>query len=118
MNPKLGIVIMHFTNLPQARKFYAETVGLPVIDAQSDDHFVTLQAGDSLIGLSGEPGSFPAGSTEIGIEVNDADRAYSEWKSQGATLLSEPNDFPFGRSFDAQDPEGHRINIYKLRSSN
>ena len=117
MNPKLGIVILHFQNLPQARQFYTETVGLSVLDAQSDNHFVTLQAGDSLVGLSAEPGSAAAGTTEIGFEVNDADTAYREWQAKGATLLTEPNDFPFGRSFDAQDPEGHRLNIYKLRSN-
>ena len=117
MNPKLGIVILHFTNLPQAREFYAETVGLPVIDAQSDDHFVTLQAANSLVGLSAEPGAPAAGTTEIGFEVGDVDGTYRDWKAKGVTLLSEPGDFPFGRSFDAQDPEGHRLNIYKVRSN-
>lgn len=118
MNPKLGMVILHFTDVAQARQFYTEKLGLFVLEHISDDHFVTLQTGgDAQMGLSGEPGDTVAGTTEIGFEVNDVDSVYASWQTQGVTLLTQPHDFPFGRAFDALDPEGHRINIYKLRSN-
>jgi predicted enzyme related to lactoylglutathione lyase len=120
MNLKLGIVILHVNDLARARTFYTETVGLPILDVFLDGQFVTLQAGsDSQIGLSAAPAITPqAGTTEIGFEVDDVDRVYANWQTQGVTLLTQPQDFPFGRAFDAQDPDGHRLNVYKLRSMN
>jgi predicted enzyme related to lactoylglutathione lyase len=106
--------------LNQARAFYADTLGLPVIPEFSDDHFVALQpAGEAQIGITNTPGAANGpSSTELAMEVSDVDHIYREWKTKGVTLLTEPADFPFGRAFDAQDPDGNKLSIYKVRSMN
>ncbi len=119
MDYKLGIVILHVNDLGKARDFYTNTLNLPIIEPLSDEHFLTLQLGANQIGISNAPNVKPqVGSTELGLEVKDVDDVYATWQKQGVTLLTSPQDFPFGRAFDAQDPEGHRLNVYKLRSRN
>jgi catechol 2,3-dioxygenase-like lactoylglutathione lyase family enzyme len=39
------------------------------------------------------------------------DETFSEWKVAGITILQEPVDMPFGRTFTAADPDGHRIRV-------
>lgn len=119
MQFKLGIVILHVQDFDKARAFYVETLGLPVISALSDDHFVTVQPlGSTAIGITAEPGvANGTGSTEIGFEVNDVDALYRDFQNKGIALLSAPQDFPFGRAFDAQDPDGNKLSLYKLRAN-
>ena len=50
---------------------------------------------------------------EIGLIVDDVDRVWRDWKSKGVNLLTEPQDLPFGRNFDARDPEGHALVVFK-----
>ena len=56
------------------------------------------------------------GGIELGLAVDDVDATWREWQAKGIQTLSAPEDFPFGRAFDAQDPEGHLLSIYKLRA--
>ena len=120
MNFKLGIVILHVRDFDKARAFYVDTLGLPVVPHLSDDHFVTVQPQNSTqIGITAEPGIVNGqSSTEIGFEVDDVDALYREFQSQNIPLLSAPQDFPFGRAFDVQDPDGNKLSLYKLRSMN
>jgi predicted enzyme related to lactoylglutathione lyase len=116
---KLGIVILHVKDFNAARDFYVNTLGLPVVPEMSDDHFVTVQpACETQIGITAEPGIVDGqSSTEIGFEVHDVDMLYQEFQHKGISLLSAPQDFPFGRAFDAQDPDGNKLSLYKLRSN-
>jgi len=41
-------------------------------------------------------------------EVDDTDAHYHRARAAGATILSEPEDQPFGRIYRAEDLEGHR----------
>ena len=120
MSYKLGIVILHVRDLGQARRFYADTLGLAFNRSESTEGFVIFDtAGDAQLALSTEPGDAAGpGSTEIGLEVQDVDRVYADLRSRGVTLPTAPTDFPFGRAFDALDPDGNKLNIYKLRSVN
>ncbi len=116
MKYRLGMVILHVQDLQRARAFYTDTLGLPIVPEFSDDRFVVVQpAGDAQIGITSAPGAASGpGSTELAMEVSDVDSVYREWKSQGVTLLTEPTDFPFGRAFDAQDPDGNKLNVFKV----
>jgi uncharacterized glyoxalase superfamily protein PhnB len=42
------------------------------------------------------------------VEVDDVDAHFARAKGAGATILSEPQDNPYGRLYRAEDPEGHR----------
>ncbi len=118
MNYTLAITILRVQHIEQERSFYHETLGFPVDETQSDPHFVMLQtAGPTWLALedvSHQPDkSFPAGSAEIGLVVDDVDQVWQDWHSKGVNVLTKPADLPFGRAFDATDPEGHFLTVFK-----
>ncbi len=116
MKYRLGMVILHVQDFERSRSFYTNTLGLPIIPEYSNDHFVVVQpAGDAQIGITAAPDTTHGSSSiELAMEVSDVDSIYREWKAQGVTLLTEPANFPFGRAFDAQDPDGNRLSIFKV----
>jgi uncharacterized glyoxalase superfamily protein PhnB len=42
------------------------------------------------------------------VYVDDVDAHYEQARARGATILREPQDEPYGRLYNAADPEGHR----------
>lgn len=121
MNYKLGISILFVRDLAAEQEFYAETIGLPYIAEGSGPNFAFFgTAGDAFIALQAMariPGGkdVPAGASELGFVVDDVDAVYRDWEARGVELISAPQDFPFGRAFDARDPEGHLLNVYTPR---
>ena len=118
MDYTLGITILRVKDIERARRFYHEALGFPIDEAQSDPHFVMLKtAGPTWLALedvASQPDkAAPAGSVEIGLIVDDVDRVWQEWKVKDVNLLTRPADLPFGRAFDARDPEGHCLTVYK-----
>jgi predicted enzyme related to lactoylglutathione lyase len=122
MSYKLGIAILHVRDLAAAKRFYTEVLELPVIEDQSGPTFITLAtAGETLLALQDASTSKPyelggPGGVEIGLQVEDVDATWRKWQEKGAKTLTPPEDFPFGRAFDGQDPEGHLLSIYQLRA--
>ncbi|MEV4566309.1 VOC family protein [Nonomuraea sp. NPDC049419] len=39
------------------------------------------------------------------------DRLFQEWQGKGVTLVEEPHDEPFGRTFVVADPDGNLIRV-------
>ncbi len=120
---QLGIAILFVKDIKKVSQFYTEVVGLSVVKEQSSDTFIALATGtETLLALEdvsrAKPYEKPApGGIELGLAVDDVDATWREWQAKGIQTLSAPEDFPFGRAFDAQDPEGHLLSIYKLRAS-
>lgn len=118
MDYTLAITILRVQNIEQERRFYQETLGFPVDEAQSSPHFVMLKtAGPAWLALEDvsmqAEKTAPAGGVEIGLIVDDVDRVWQEWQAKGVNLLTQPEDLPFGRAFDARDPEGHCLSVFK-----
>jgi uncharacterized glyoxalase superfamily protein PhnB len=44
----------------------------------------------------------------VHISVDDLDQHYEHAKAAGARIPQEPKDEPYGRLYNAEDPEGHR----------
>src|SRR5579859_4235281 len=116
----MGIVILYVRDLQKSRKFYTDYLGLNVIEEQSDENFIMLNAGtDTFLALESlkvvpagrakEPGS-----VEIGFAIEDVDGTFVAWKSKGVEMIQEPETMPFGRNFMAKDPDGHYLTIYAL----
>ena len=132
MSCQLGITIIYVHDIKKMTEFYTQVLGLAIIQEQTADTFVMLTAGGTWIALADIAGPWvsrklnllpakretPIGpvSIELSFEVKDVDATWHEWQAKGIQTLTAPQDFPFGRAFDAQDPEGHVLNIYKLRA--
>lgn len=133
MSYKLGIAIIYVRDIKKMTEFYTQVLGLAVVQEQTAETFVTLAtAGETWIALADIAGPWVSRklnllaakhettitpvSMELSLEVEDVDATWREWQAKGVLTLTTPQDFPFGRAFDAQDPEGHLLNIYKLRA--
>ncbi len=133
MNYRVGIVTLFVRDLAAAREFYVAKLGFQVVEQASTDNFITLATADRcLIGLQQQaapnrssPGRLPdslsedelvgtPGSVELGPEVEDVDAVWRAWQASGVNLTSQPADLSFGRGFDARDPEGHRLSVFKF----
>ncbi len=132
MSGKLGITIIYVRDIKPMTELYTQVLGLAVIKEQTADTFVTLAAGETWIALADVAGPWvsrklnllptkrattiaPVG-IELSLEVEDVDATWRELQAKGVQTFTAPQDFPFGRAFDIQDPEGHLLNIYKLRT--
>ncbi len=122
MDYTLSITILRVQDLAKARRFYHETLGFAIDEAQSDPQFVMLKTtGPALLALedvSAQPQkAAPAGGVEVGLLVGDVDRVWQDWKAKGVNVLTPPQDLPFGRSFEARDLEGHSLNVYRRHAA-
>lgn len=56
----------------------------------------------------------PANSPiQLWWRASDAQALYEQVRVDGVTILQEPFDGPFGRTFAMADPDGYRITIYE-----
>jgi len=62
----------------------------------------------------GQPGPSPdTTSIQLWWRASNAQVLYEQVVSDGARILVEPFDGPFGRTFALADPDGYRITIYE-----
>ncbi len=62
----------------------------------------------------GEAGPAPeTTSIQLWWRASDAQALYEAVSAAGVTILREPFDGPFGRTFAMADPDGYRITIYE-----
>ncbi len=55
------------------------------------------------------------GGGEVALAVETAaavDAMHAAWAGRGISILHQPFDMDFGRSFVATDPDGHRLRVY------
>jgi catechol 2,3-dioxygenase-like lactoylglutathione lyase family enzyme len=56
-----------------------------------------------------------AGSAELAFTVETAeavDRQCADWRAQGLSIIQQPTDMDFGRTFVATDPDEHRLRVF------
>jgi len=124
LNMNLNFIIVYVRDMNKAKAFYSETLGLPIVEAQSGPNFVALRPdGGAMIGLQDKTASqlppgkeAQPGSVELSFEVEDVDSTWKRWQKQGVEMVTEPMDLPFGRYFLAKDPEGHYLSAYRFKS--
>jgi catechol 2,3-dioxygenase-like lactoylglutathione lyase family enzyme len=111
-------VTLFVEDLAEARRFYAETFGLPVVF--EDLHSTVFRFGATLVNLLDSAAAVelvapaPVGDPQTGprmvftIEVDDVDGMSEQLISRGVRLLNGPMDRPWGiRTASFADPAGH-----------
>jgi predicted enzyme related to lactoylglutathione lyase len=121
MSSQLGLLMLLVNDVPSARAFYTEKLGLEVIEEFSSDEFVMMRSrsGGTDVALQDatkETYGVPTAHGGIipGFEVEDADALYQQWKAESIEVVGEVMDIGAGRSFTARDPDGHYIQVYHL----
>jgi PhnB protein len=98
-----------YDDVTEARRWLCEVFGL-VERWHAGDHRAQLSLGDGTIAIT-EPGTSRAlaGRVSLVIRIDDADAHCRRARERGATIVAEPQDYPYGeRQYTAQDLAGHR----------
>lgn len=99
--------------------FYGALLGLEPIERSPTFALFALASGFKLA-LLARHGVEPAatltgGGAEIVFAVENAatvDATCADWQARGLSILQEPTTLPFGRTFVAIDPDGHRLRVF------
>lgn len=113
-----NFVLLHVADPVASATFYSDLLGKPVID--SSPGFAMLPLSEAvLLGLWLASEADPAGrgrpgASEISFDVADVPTLtglHADWVAKGLSILVDPVEMPFGHTFVASDPDGHRIRV-------
>ena len=108
----LAYLSMYVGDLSASRRFYAELLGLDVVD--EGEWGIVVRKGDVGLFLHGRQGD-PVQHLELTFDVDDADVAVEALRGQGIQVVDEPSDREWGdRDGAVADPDG---NVVYLRSA-
>ncbi len=120
------ISILVYSDLDAAFEYLTRVFGLGPGELWRDDEgrvvHGELQAGDGVVWLHPEsdewklssPRSVGAATASVAVMVDDVDAHFRHASSEGADVLYEPVDQPYGyREYDARDLEGHLWSFMK-----
>ncbi|AKK07189.1 lactoylglutathione lyase-like lyase [Corynebacterium mustelae] len=112
------VFIVYASNLDASVAFYTKLLNLET--SFESPRYVTmdLASGVSLALWTGESDSLMnAGSrtSEVCVNLGGGEQeilaTYDEWVKQGVSVLEEPHDDVFGKTFVVADPDGNRIRV-------
>lgn len=112
------VTIVYVNDAPAAARFYGELLGMrPSFETPGYITF-DLGPGADLALWSGQlatPSPDVSRTSEVCLAIDggsdQVNAIFGEWKSHGVTILEEPHDEGFGRTFLASDPDGNRIRV-------
>ena len=118
---KIKETCLYLDDLALARTFYAETLGLPVIDYLENKHLF-LRAGSSVLlcfqpndsrAKVSPPPHYAHGKQHFAFEVlrEDYERTREELVSKGIAIIDEVTWKSGARSFYFNDPEGNVLEV-------
>jgi predicted enzyme related to lactoylglutathione lyase len=112
------VPIISTPDLPRVRAFYEGVFGATEfqrVPADGDIFFLGLTVGDSQLGLVSEAETRPGAGDQrllLSIDVPDVDALLDTVTALGGTVLSPPNDMPWGqRVGHILDPDGNTVNL-------
>jgi predicted enzyme related to lactoylglutathione lyase len=116
---KVAFTMYPITDVPRARKFYEETLGLKrgSMGNQGDHYWIEYDLPEGgCLGLTNfiaDKPSDAAGGT-IAFEVEDLDKLIADLKSKGVTFKSDVIVSPVCRMAVCLDSEGNSILLHQL----
>jgi predicted enzyme related to lactoylglutathione lyase len=108
------------TDIPRARKFYEEVLGLAVADEMMGGKWIEYAVGDNTLAIAnvGEQWTPSGQGTGAALEVKDFDEAIKHLKEQKVRFAAEPFETPCCHMAVVQDPDGNKLIIHKLKPEN
>ena len=113
----IGFVATPVTDIPRARRFYEDVLGLRVSDEMMGGKWIEYTVGDHTlaianVGVEWKPSDQGTGAA---FEVEDFDEAISNLRNQSVQFAVEPFETPCCHMAVVQDPDGNKLIIHKLK---
>jgi predicted enzyme related to lactoylglutathione lyase len=99
-------------DVPRARRFFTEKLGLGTEEDQGDVFSQFTTRAGTLWGVMQAPPDAAPNDVKLYLEVEDVDAAYATWRSRGVETVTEPHDEPFGRTFAFKDADGRVLHAW------
>ena len=111
----IAFIAYSVRDIPRARDFYRDVLGLEVGDTFGD-HWVEFNVGSTTFGIgNGEPlGFMPGASNGAAFEVDEIGALRSRLQSMGLDV-SELHEFPACTTCFASDPDGNRFALHQRK---
>jgi predicted enzyme related to lactoylglutathione lyase len=110
----LTYAIVTTNDVPRARRFFTEKLGLGTEDDEGDRFSQFTTRDGSLWAVMQAPPHASTNGVELYLTVDDVDAAYRTWKERGVEMVTEPWDAPFGRTFAFKDEDGRVLHAYAM----
>lgn len=114
-----NFILLYVDSPARSAVFYADLLGSKPIEASTTFAMFALDGG-TMLGLWSRHTVTPTagvigGGSELGFPVAGAeavDDTFHAWAARGLTILQEPTELDFGRTFVAADQDGHRLRVF------
>lgn len=111
---RLNYVIVFVSDMPRSIAFYRDVLGLPVkmespgwTELMNDGSTIALHLADSINPAEASEGHAPAGTAQLGFNVEKLDEWHRKFQAAGVRCILPPKDTPFGiRQAIYADPDG------------
>ncbi len=115
----LNYAIVFVSDMQRSIQFYREVLGLPLksesphwTEFANQGSTLALHLADSVNPEGAAQGGNPAGSCQLGFQVEDLDEAHRRLQAQGVKCLMAPRTEEFGiRQAVYADPDGLRFTL-------
>ncbi len=109
-------ISLQVRNISASRAFYTEVLGLTVDPGFTAPDFVLFDSSTIPFALSEarvnlDEAPQPGWGVALWIDCDNVNELHSKMEAGGATILQQPYDGPFGRTFVFADPDGYRITV-------
>ena len=117
---KIGFVAIPVTDIPRARKFYEEVIGLTVSDEMMGGKWIEYGVGEDTLAIANVSDMWRPSDQGTGaaFEVEDFDEAIQRLKDRQVRFAAEPFETPCCHMAVVQDPDGNKLMIHKLKPEN
>lgn len=119
-----GVIVLYVDDLAITSPFYQDLLGIKPDEASMTFHSFKLSNGMSLA-LKAKHSVVPpteekSGNGELAFTLDSdkkVDELFAEWQEKEINMILPPTQLPFGYTFVALDPEGHRLRVASLGKS-
>ena len=105
------------TDIPRAREFYENVLGLKTAEVSEKNIEYAVGDGTLMIANYGEQWKPVSGGMMPAFEVEDVDALTEKVKASGATIQLDPMDSPVCRFSMVLDPDGNCLMLHKRKTS-
>jgi len=116
----IAFVGIPVSDMPRARKFYEDVLGLKTTDEMMGGKWVEYAVGNNALAIAnvGEQWTPSDQGTAAAIEVEDFDQAIKRLKERQVHFAAEPFETPCCHMAVVQDPDGNKLIVHKLKPEN
>ena len=122
---KPNSIILYVSDVEKSTRFYTRLLNAEPVEQYSEFSVFTL-SDDMILGLQAKSGIDPEpqphiGGTEIcmsDVSNREVDDIFRKWSELGVEIIMKPSVLDFGYTFEATDPDGHRLRVCATDTTN